>query len=186
VLPAGRRYSLVSVVLTACCAVLAGARSYAAAGQWAGHAPQEALGRLGVRAAGSLRVRHAPSASTIRRVLTLVCPGGLADLLGCDPKGAAHLAVDGKAVRGSRNDTAPAADLLSAVAQDGRTVSQLRVPDKTTEITAFTKLLAPFDLTGVVVTADALHTHRAHAKWLVQGEAGVLPAGGQGQPANAA
>jgi predicted transposase YbfD/YdcC len=50
----------------------------------------------------------------------------------------------------------------------GRTVSQLRVPDKTNEITAFTAVLAPFDLTGTVVTADALHTQRNHAKWLVE------------------
>jgi predicted transposase YbfD/YdcC len=121
-----------------------------------------------VRAAGPLGVRRAPSGSTIRRILTLVCPGGLADLLGCDPAGARHLAVDGKAARGSRTGTRPAAHLLSAVVEGGRTVSQLRVPDKTTEVTGFTKLLAPFDLAGVVVTADALHTHRDHARWLVQ------------------
>ncbi|MEU6341904.1 transposase [Streptomyces sp. NPDC046977] len=41
------------------------------------------------------------------------------------------------------------------------------MPDKTTEVTGFTRLLAPFDLAGVVVTADALHTHRDHARWLV-------------------
>ncbi|MGP3691746.1 ISAs1 family transposase [Streptomyces sp. IBSNAI002] len=63
---------------------------------------------------------------------------------------------------------APAAHLLSAVTAAGRTVSQLRVPDKTNEITAFTSLLDPFDLTGTVVTADALHTQREHAKWLVE------------------
>ncbi|MGW6692028.1 transposase [Streptomyces sp. NPDC054961] len=43
------------------------------------------------------------------------------------------------------------------------------MPDKTHEITAFTALLDPFDLTGtVVVTADALRTQREHAKWLVE------------------
>lgn len=97
------------MVLTACWAVLAGARSYLAAGQWARHAPQDTLARLGVGVAGPLGMRRAPSTSTIRRVLTPVCPGGLADLLGCDPAGAAALAVDGKAARGSRTDTAPAA-----------------------------------------------------------------------------
>lgn len=122
----GRRHSLVAVLLTACCAVLAGARSYLAIGRWARRAPQDTLARLGVRGAG-LGVRRAPSGATIRRILTLVCPGGLADLLGCDPAGAGHLAVDGKAARGSRTDTAPAAHLLSAVLADGRTVSQLRV-----------------------------------------------------------
>jgi hypothetical protein len=50
-----------------------------------------------------------------------------------------------------------------ALGRPGRTVSQLRVPDKTNEITAFTAVLAPFDLTGTVVTADALHTQRNHA-----------------------
>ncbi|MCD7445734.1 ISAs1 family transposase, partial [Streptomyces lincolnensis] len=137
-------------------------------GQWARHAPLDALARLGVRAAGPLGMRRAPSSSTIRRLLTLVCPGGLADLLGCDPAGTRHLAVDGKAARGSRTDTGPAAHLLSAVLEGGPTVSQLRVPDKTTEVTGFTKLLAPFDLAGVVLTADALHTHREHARWLVE------------------
>lgn len=164
----GRRHSLVSVLLTTCCAVLAGARSYLAVGQWARHAPLDALARVGVRAAGPLGVRRAPSSSTIRRLLTLVCPGGLADVLGCDPAGSRHLAVDGKVARGSRTDTGPAAHLLSAVLEDGRTVSQLRVPDKTTEVTGFTKLLSPFGLAGVVVTADALHTHRDHARWLVE------------------
>ncbi|GHE69212.1 hypothetical protein GCM10014715_23810 [Streptomyces spiralis] len=164
----GRRHALVAVLLTACCAVPAGACSYLAIGQWARHAPQDTLARLGVRAAGPLGVRRAPSGSTIRRILTLVCPGGLADLLGCDPAGARTLAVDGKCARGSRTDAAPAAHLLSAVLTGGRTVSQLRVPDKTTEVTRFTRLLAPFDLAGVVVTADALHTHRDHARWLVE------------------
>ncbi|WP_327417472.1 ISAs1 family transposase [Streptomyces sp. NBC_01233] len=164
----GRRHTLVSVLLTAASAVLAGARSYLAVGQWARHAPQDTLERLGIRPGGPFAVRRAPSASTLRRVLTLVCPGALADLLGCDPAGAASVAVDGKTVRGSRMDTAPAAHLPSAVVSGGRTVSQLRVPDKTTEVTGFTRLLAPFGLTGVVVTADALHTHREHAKWLVE------------------
>ncbi|WP_405808843.1 transposase family protein [Streptomyces sp. NBC_01520] len=43
----GRRHSLASVLLTAACAVLAGARSYIAIGQWARHAPQDTLSRLG-------------------------------------------------------------------------------------------------------------------------------------------
>jgi hypothetical protein len=86
----GRRHSLVSVLLTAACAVLAGARSYLAIGQWAKNAPQDTLARLGVRAVGAFRVRRAPSTGTIRRVLAAVCPGGLADLLGRDHGDAAE------------------------------------------------------------------------------------------------
>jgi predicted transposase YbfD/YdcC len=94
--------------------------------------------------------------------------GGLADLLGCDPSGADTLAVDGKSARGSRHDDTPAAHLLAAMTGDGLTVTQLRVPDKTNEITCFAGLLAPFDLTGVTVTADALHAQRGHARFLVE------------------
>ncbi|MCY0963414.1 ISAs1 family transposase [Streptomyces sp. H27-H5] len=164
----GRRHGLVSVLLTAACAVLAGARSYMAIGQWARHAPQDTLARLGFHPRGPLGLRRAASVSTVRRVLAGVCPGGLADLLGDSLARTESVAVDGKAARGSRTDVAPAAHLLSAVTAAGRTVSQLRVPDKTNEITAFASLLDPFDLTGTVVTADALHTQREHAKWLVE------------------
>ncbi|MGW2190096.1 ISAs1 family transposase [Streptomyces sp. NPDC001719] len=121
-----------------------------------------------MRRAGPLAVRRAPSTSTIRRVLLAVCPGGLADLLGSGLAAAGSLAVDGKTVRGSRTDRAQAAHLLAAVTGAGRTVTQLRVPDRTNEITAFARLLAPFDLAGVVVTADALHTQREHARFLVE------------------
>ncbi|MEU5348355.1 ISAs1 family transposase [Streptomyces sp. NPDC020766] len=164
----GKRHSFVSVLLIACSAVLTGARSFAAIGQWAQSAPQDALARLGTRAATVFDVRIAPSAATIRRVLNAACPGGLADLLGSDPAGAETLAVDGKSARGSRHGEIPAAHLLAAVTGAGLTVTQLRVPDKTNEITCFDALLAPYDLTGVTVTADALHCQRDHARFLVE------------------
>ncbi|WP_371500378.1 ISAs1 family transposase [Kitasatospora sp. NBC_00374] len=113
-------------------------------------------------------MRVAPSAATIRRVIGLVCPGGLADLAGADPVGSDSIAVDGKAARGSRHDTSPRRPLLAATTGDGRTVTQLRVPDKTNEITCSAALLAPYDLTEVTVTADALHTQRAHVRFLVE------------------
>jgi predicted transposase YbfD/YdcC len=110
----------------------------------------------------------APSTATIRRIINRVCPGGLADLLGWDPSEADSLAVDGKSARGSRHGETPAAHLLVAMTGGGLTVTQLRVPDKTNEITCFADLLATFDLTGVTVTADALHAQRGHARFLVE------------------
>ncbi|MFE9139727.1 ISAs1 family transposase, partial [Streptomyces sp. NPDC007355] len=164
----GVRHPFVAVVLVAASAVVAGARSYAAVGQWSANAPQHALARLGARVVGALGVRVAPSAATIRRVIALVCPGGLADLTGTDPAGSDSVAVDGKTARGSRHGTSPAAHFLAATTGGGRTVTQLRVPGRTNEITCFTALLAPYDLTGVTVTADALHTQRDHARFLVE------------------
>ncbi|MEU9547382.1 ISAs1 family transposase [Streptomyces mirabilis] len=163
----GKRHPFVSVLLIACSAVLSGARSFAAIGQWAKNAPQEALARLGARTTSVFAVRVAPSTATVRRIINRTCPGGLADLLGIDPVGSDTLAVDGKSARGSRHGDTPAAHLLAAMTGGGLTVTQLRVPDKTNEITCFASLLAPFDLTGVTVTADALHAQRGHARFLV-------------------
>ncbi|MEV7189702.1 transposase family protein [Kitasatospora sp. NPDC093102] len=126
----GVRHPFVAVLLVAASAVVAGARSYAAIGQWSANAPQQALARLGARVAGALGVRIAPSAATIRRVVNLVFPGGLAGLTGADPGGADSVAMDGKAARGSRLGQTPAAHLLAAMTGDGRTVTRLRVPDK--------------------------------------------------------
>ncbi|MCX4426047.1 ISAs1 family transposase [Streptomyces mirabilis] len=164
----GRRHPFVSVLLVACSAVMCGARSFAAIGQGARNAPQDTLARLGARTVSAFTVRTAPSTATIRRMINGVCPGGLADLLGCDPSGADTLAGDGKSARGSRHDDTPAAHLLAAMTGDGLTVTQLRVPDKTNEITCCAGLLAPMDLTGVTVTADALHAQRGHARFLVE------------------
>jgi hypothetical protein len=126
----GKRHPFVSVLLVACSAVVAGARSFTAIGQWAASAPQDALARLGARTATAFGIRVAPSRATIRRLIIRTCPGGLADLLGRDPTGTGQLAVDGKTARGSRTADTPAAHLLAAITDTGQTVTQLRVPGK--------------------------------------------------------
>ncbi|MFE4959510.1 hypothetical protein ACFRCW_37395 [Streptomyces sp. NPDC056653] len=78
-----------------------------------------------------------PSGATIRRVIKDTCPGGLADLLGHDPAGTDTLALDGKSARGSRHGTTPAAHLLAVMTGAGLTVTQLKVSEKTNEITCF-------------------------------------------------
>ncbi|WP_371674143.1 ISAs1 family transposase [Streptomyces sp. NBC_00289] len=163
----GKRHPFVAVLLIACSAVVTGARSFVAISEWAAEAPQDVLARLGARTATDLSVRVPPSGATIRRVVKDTCPGGLADLLGHDPAGTDTLALDGKSARGSRHGTTPAAHLLAAMTGTGMTVTQLRVPEKTNEITCFAALLDPFDLQGVTVTGDALHTQREHARFLV-------------------
>ncbi|MFD5514203.1 transposase family protein, partial [Streptomyces sp. NPDC127051] len=71
----GVRHPFVAVLLAAASAVVAGARSYAAIGQWSASAPQHALARMGARVVGALGMRVAPSAATVRRIIGLVCPG---------------------------------------------------------------------------------------------------------------
>ncbi len=78
--------------------------------------------------------------------------------------------MDGKAVRGTRHASADgqAAHLLAAADQQASAVlAQARVDGKTNEITQFAPLLQPLDLARAVVTADALHTQREHAEFLV-------------------
>lgn len=126
----GKRHPFVAVPLIACSAVVTGARSFVAIGEWAAEAPQDVLARLGARTATALAVRIPPSGATVRRVIKDTCPGGLADLLGHDPAGTDTLAVDGKSARGSRLGATPAAHLLAAMTGTGMTATQLRVPEK--------------------------------------------------------
>lgn len=64
----GRRHRLGCIVLICLCAVLAGARSLTAIGQWAANAPQHTLARVGARTTcPEFGARTAPSAATIPR-----------------------------------------------------------------------------------------------------------------------
>jgi hypothetical protein len=80
------------------------------------------------------------------------------------------VAVDGKAVRGTRHASGDghARHLLAVADQQASMVlAQAEVDGKTNEITCFAPLLAPLDLAGAVVTADAMHAQREHAQFLV-------------------
>jgi predicted transposase YbfD/YdcC len=81
------------------------------------------------------------------------------------------IAVDGKTARGARRADGPAVHLLGALDhRSGVVLGQTEVDHKTNEITAFIPLLERIDsacsLAGAVITADALHTQHAHARWL--------------------
>ncbi|MEV4315770.1 ISAs1 family transposase [Actinocrispum sp. NPDC049592] len=78
------------------------------------------------------------------------------------------VAVDGKTLRGTVPRTGGAGvHLLAAFTHRAGTVAAQRlVPIGTSEIAWFTPLLDCLELTGVVITADALHTVRDHATYL--------------------
>lgn len=164
----GRRHPLPAVLLVALCALACGFDSYRAMGQWAAGAPQATLVRLGFPARGVFAVAVAPSGATIRRLVQAVLPGGLEVLLRAFRSKAQDVAVDGKCLRGSRDQVGDAVMVLGAMLADGTLAAQQRVPDKTNEITGFAALLAALDLEEAVVTADALHCQRDHARVLVE------------------
>ncbi len=163
----GLRHEIGTVLATALCALLCGSRSLRAIGQWAANTPQHIRTRLGCRITDAeLGVRTAPSTSTIRRVLLALAPASVAAL--ARPEPADTLAIDGKTLRGSATAHEAAAHVLAALDPGGRIAAQVPVADKTSEIAAVKDLLGPLDIDQTVVTADALHTQRATARYLTQ------------------
>jgi predicted transposase YbfD/YdcC len=178
----GRRHALTVVLAVAVVAVLTGARSLAAIGEWASDSPGQVLAALGVRRdlTGAFRP---PGEATVRRVLARIDTDALDRAVGAwlaaqqpppaTPPSPPRLwrqavAVDGKALRGSGHHGAAPVHLLAAMDHISRGVlGQVDVDTKTNEITGFQPLLDGLDLAGRVLTADALHTQREHADWLV-------------------
>ncbi len=77
------------------------------------------------------------------------------------------LAVDGKRVRGAVDADGNAPHLLAAATHEQSLVlAQIDVHHKTNEIPMFAPLLDTINITGMLITADCLHTQRKHACYL--------------------
>jgi hypothetical protein len=174
----GRRFELEAVLGLALAAVIGGARSYRQIAEWVADLDVHVRGRFGALRAG-------PSAATIRRVVLGVDPDLLDAVLSAwltTRAGVSHddqdgqdlvcVAVDGKAARGARRADGRPVHLVAAVEHTtGVVCGQVAVDTKSNEMSAFVPLLDQLDLTGVVITADAMHTQDAHARYLHQREA---------------
>jgi hypothetical protein len=161
----GIRHPFESVLALAVMAALSGMRSYESIAEWAKDCPKELLKRF------RCWCHKAPSEPTFRRVLqstnatevdraisAWLAQNGLGDAL----------AIDGKTLRGSRDGEDKPLHLLSAITHDnGIVVGQEPVDEKTNEITRVEPLLDHLDLEGRTVTADALHTQKKFADYLV-------------------
>jgi hypothetical protein len=95
------------------------------------------------------------------------------------------IAIDGKTVKGSydRNQNLKALQLVSAWADEHRLVlGQTAVNSKSNEITAIPMLLEQLDLTGTIVSVDAMGTQTAIAHQIHQAGADYILAlkGNQG------
>jgi predicted transposase YbfD/YdcC len=179
------------VLAVSAAAVVAGARSVAAIAEWATDAPWPVLAALGVRGDPLTRRCQVPGEATIRRVLARVdgdavdaaVGAWLADRLRPPPPPRRVLAVDGKTLRGSARSGRQVHLLAALDHHDGAVLAQRQVDGAPGEVPAFRPLLAGLDLVGVVVTADALHTQRDHAAFLVGRGAGYLLVVKANQPA---
>jgi predicted transposase YbfD/YdcC len=177
--PRGVRHRLVVVLALTACAVLTGATSLLAVGEWIADAPAHVLEAVGLRPDPVMPRRDLPAESTVRRLLARLDGDALDAALGRwladrreriagdgDLRG---LAVDGKSLRGAARAAGRKIHLLAALDHASRLVlAQLDVGDKTNEVTRFRPLLdSVADLAGTVVTSDALHTQTDHADYLL-------------------
>lgn len=115
--------------------------------------------------AGFLTLKNGvPSHDIFRNVFMLVRPTALLEVLQewCGPLVDKHIAIDGKALRGTydrRIHKCMAHVLRAWVVEDGLSAWHVMCDDKSNEITALPELLSALDLNGTTVTIDAMAGH---------------------------
>jgi len=126
-----------------------------------------------------LRLRNGiPSHDTFNRVFAALDPQAFLD---CFLRWTQSLrqavaqevvALDGKALRRALNGDQSVKYMVSAWAEDnGLVLGQLKVADKSNEITALPELLRVLELSGCIVTVDAMGTQKKIAKEIIEADA---------------
>ncbi len=186
--PSGKRYPLAAVLALACAAMLCGYRSYSAIAEWGRNYGRELVTALGFTHGKT------PCASALHWIFRhLDCAQfetqlgqWMETILRAYPPGAAQvegIAIDGKTLRGSQNQGAPGAHLLSAFSHRlGITLAQQAVADKTNELFQIEDLLETLVLKGRIVTMDALHTQRYVAQTILDGDGDYMMVVKDNQP----
>src|SRR4051812_1439208 len=174
-----RQHPLVSVVVIALMAVLAGANGPTAIAKWAA-LKEEFLVQ-------ALDLPHGvPRKDVFRRVLMTLQPGAFqacfaawlqslrAAAVAATGVKQPVLAVDGKTARRNhdRKNGLGALHSVSVWASDlGLSLGQVACAEKSNEITAIPELLRLVDIRGAIITIDAMGTQRAIAAQIIEGEA---------------
>jgi predicted transposase YbfD/YdcC len=180
----GVRHKLPTILTLCAAAALSGCKSVVEVTDWVAGADQQVLAAADARMDRGGR-RVPPCADTIERVLAALDAQGLDDQMGAftgaqaglAPVGAPiagpalrpALAADGKAMRGAVGEDGQIPYLLAAAThQDCSVVAQRLVGAKTNEVPEFQPLLRGLPLGGWVLTIDAGHTVRSHARFIVE------------------
>jgi predicted transposase YbfD/YdcC len=182
----GRRHELLDIIGIALCAVISGAESWPAVEQY-GHAKRDWLSE-------HFRLTNGiPSHDTFRRVFCLLDPevfqrsftDWIAALAECGVGSRHTLPIDGKTARrsGRRGSGLAPLHLVSAWAGANHvTLGQVAVEEKSNEITAIPRLLELLDLSGALVTIDAMGCQKEIAAKIVDGGGDYLLAVKENQP----
>jgi predicted transposase YbfD/YdcC len=157
----GKRYELGSILSLAIVAIMCGLKSYCAIAQWGRESGVAITAQLGFKEGKT------PCAATIHRVFKHIDIKELEEKvgewqrqqLGTVAGELAGFAADGKSLRGSTKQGAEVSHLLSIVSHKlGVTIRQQQIETKTNEIPVLQQMLRQLDLSGMVLTVDALHT----------------------------
>src|SRR6476620_1329884 len=179
-----RKHPLINIVFIAVCGVLSGANSFAAIEEFG-------LDRRTWFARFLDLTNGVPSDDTFPRVLARLDPGAFAKcLLGWvqdvqEVTEHRHIAIDGKTLRGSydRPDGKAALHMVSAWASENKlSLGQVVVDEKSNEITAIPELLRLLDVSGAVVTIDAMGCQKEIADRIREGGGDYVLAVKQNQP----
>src|SRR5271169_2095715 len=173
------QHPLISVVVIALMAVLAGASGPTAIGRWAVFKEEFLL--------GALNLPHGiPRKDVFRRVLMALQPGAFQAcfvnwLTSLRATAAAAtsveqpiLAVDGKTARRSHDRKKGLGALHSVsvwASEFGLSLGQVACEEKSNEITAIPELLRLVDIKGAIITIDAMGTQKAIAEEIIKGKA---------------
>jgi predicted transposase YbfD/YdcC len=153
-----RIHPLINILFIAVCAVLSGANSFAAIHEF-GTDRRSWLARFLDLTAGI------PCEDTFRRVLARLDPAAFEKALLAWTQAVQEItasrliAIDGKTLRGSynRRDGRAAIHMVSAWASENTlSLGQVVVEEKSNEITAIPELLGVLELSGAIVTIDAM------------------------------
>ncbi len=174
-----RRHPLVSVVVIAVLAVLAGASGPTAIARWATIKQDLLVTTLGLTAG-------VPSKDVFRRVLMMLKPMAFqecfASWLGSLRAAAAAttgidqptVAIDGKTNRRShdrKNGLGALHSVTAWASEFGLTLGQVACAEKSNEITAIPELLRLIDAKGAIITIDAMGAQKAIADEVIRGKA---------------
>jgi hypothetical protein len=180
----GRRHPLPAILTTVCCAIMCGARSYAAIGQWAQDQDIELMHRLGFtrrppKAGGIRKVLIALNVKAFEHALTLWVEALLSRPIVAMPSVPEAFALDGKSARGSFDGLQKAVHLLSLLAHEsGLTLAQAAVPnggeEKTNEHKAALRLLEGLVLEGRLITGDAMFCQRDFCQQVIDARGDYL------------
>jgi len=180
----GRQHPLSAILAAVCCAIMCGARSYQAIGQWVQDQDIKLMHRLGFtrrppKAGGIRKVLIALNVKAFEQALTRWGEALLRRPTVAEPPLPEAFAVDGKSARGSFDGLQKAVHLLSLLAHEsGLTLAQTVVPkggeEKTNEHKAALRLLKELVLDGHLITGDAMFCQRDFCQQVVDAKGDYL------------